>query len=339
MPCKDGSVLGNQSYPRQAPGMSEQTQTILNAVIPIFGVMGLGVFMRKLNWLTEEADKSLMRVCVNVLLPCLILDKSLGNAALSQPSNLLLAPLIGFLLTAVGMWIAFVTCLLHGLTEATQRRTFALTVGMHNYGYVPLPLALLLFDQATAGVLFLHIIGVEMAMWTLGVMLLSGGNLGRDWRKLINAPLIAIALALLFNALGWNTSVPQVVGTGVHWLGGCAIPLALTLIGAIMADHIGEFHSANGWRVILAAVLLRIGLLPLVFLLVAKFIPMTTEHQRVLVLEAAMPTAVFPVVLAKLYKGDPATSMRAVLSSAVVSLLTIPLWIKFGMKWVGLYHR
>ena len=316
--------------------MSEQTHTILNAVIPIFGVMGLGVFIRKLNWLTEEADISLMRVCVNVLLPCLILDKSLGNPALSQPSNLLLAPLIGYAVVALGMSIVFWATPLHGLRESTEQRTFAVSVGMHNYGYVPLPLALLLFDQATAGVLFLHIIGVEMAMWTLGVMLLSGGSLGRDWRKLINAPLIAIVLAVVLNALGWNTSVPQVVGTGVHWLGGCAIPLALILIGAIMADHIGEFHSANGWRVISSAVLLRIGLLPLIFLLVAKFIPMTTEHQRVLVLEAAMPTAVFPVILAKIYKGDPATAMRAVLSTAVVSLVTIPLWIKFGMKFLGL---
>ena len=84
-----------------------QTSTILNAVVPVCGVMGLGVFIRKLNWLTEEADNSLMRVCVNVLLPCLILDKSLGNPALSQPSNLLLAPLIGFLLIGVGMLIAF----------------------------------------------------------------------------------------------------------------------------------------------------------------------------------------------------------------------------------------
>jgi predicted permease len=41
-------------------------------------------------------------------------------------------------------------------------------------------------------------------------------------------------------------------------------------------------------------------------------------------------------VLAKLYKGDPATAMRAVLSTAVVSLVTIPLWIKFGMRFVGL---
>ena len=175
--------------------MTQQTHTILNAVIPVFGVAGLGALIRKLNWLSEEADKSLMRVCVNVLLPCLILDKSLGNPALTQTSNLLLAPLMGYLLIGVGMFVAYWMKPLHGLKDATERRTFALTVGMHNYGYVPLPLALLLFDQATAGVLFLHIIGVEMAMWTLGVMLLSGGQV-RDWRKLINAPLIAIVLFL-----------------------------------------------------------------------------------------------------------------------------------------------
>ena len=312
-----------------------QTTTILNAVVPVFAVMGLGVFIRKINWLTEEADKSLMRVCVNVLLPCLILDKSLGNPALSQPSNLLLAPLLGYAVVAVGMLLAFWARPLHGLRDAAAQRTFAVTVGMHNYGYVPLPLALLLFDQKTAGVLFLHIIGVEMAMWTLGVMVLSGGAT-RDWRKLLNAPLIAIVLAITLNALGWNTQIPEVMTTGVHWLGGCAIPLALILIGAIMADHLGEFHSANGWRVISTALLLRIGVLPLLFLILAKYLPMTTEHQRVLVLEAAMPTAVFPVVLAKLYQGDPATAMRAVLSTAVVSLVTIPLWLKFGMKLLAL---
>lgn len=316
--------------------MTSQTQTILNAVIPVFGVMGLGMFIRKLNWLTEEADKSLLRVCVNVLLPCLILDKSLGNPALAEPSNLLLAPLLGYAVVSLGMLLAYWAQPFHGLEQPGERRTFAVAVGLHNYGYVPLPLALLLFDQKTAGVLFLHIIGVELAMWSLGVMVLTGSSLGRDWRKLINAPLLAIVLAVTVNALGGSPHVPTVVGTGLHWLGGCAIPLALILIGAIIADHLGEFHSTRGARVILTAVALRIGLLPLLFLALAKFLPMTTEHQRVLVLEAAMPTAVFPVVLAKLYKGDPATAMRAVLSTAVVSLITIPLWLKFGMKMLGL---
>lgn len=314
--------------------MSSETSTILNAIIPVFGVMALGVGIRRMNWLTEEADNSLMRVCVNVLLPCLILDKSLGNPALSQASNLLLAPTIGFLLIALGIAIAWLARPLHGLRDTASQRTFAVAVGMHNYGYVPLPLALLLFDQATAGVLFLHIIGVEMAMWTLGVFVISGHALS-DWRKLINAPLLAIVAALILNALHWNSEIPQVAITGIHWLGGCAIPLALILIGAIMADHLGDFHSAHGWRVMGLAVALRMGVLPLLFLLIAKYLPMTTEHQRVLILEAAMPTAVFPVVLAKLYRGDPATAMRSVVSTAVVSLLTIPLWLKLGFKFLG----
>lgn len=298
--------------------------------------MGLGIFIRKLNWLTEEADKSLMRICVNVLLPCLILDKSLGNPALKEPNNLLLAPLLGYAVVGLTMLIAFWAKPLHGLSESSEKRTFAVGVGLHNYGYVPLPLALLLFDQATAGVLFLHIVGVEMALWTLGVMVLSGGNIGKDWRRVINGPLIAIVLAVILNALGWNDSIPTFVGTGFHWLGGCAIPLALILIGAIMADHIGEFHSAHGWRVISSAILLRIGIFPLLFLALARSVPMTVEHQRVLVLQAAMPTAVFPIVLAKLYKGDPATAMRVVLSTSVISLITIPLWIRFGLKVLGL---
>jgi len=313
-----------------------QTSTILNAVIPVFAIMALGVGIRRLNWLTEEADQSLMRVCVNVLLPCLILDKSLGNPALSQASNLILAPLSGYLGVAISMAVAFYARPLHGLREPAQRRTFAVCTGIHNYGYIPLPLALLLFDQATAGVLFLHIIGVETCLWTLGVMVLTGGSLGRNWRKLVNAPLLAILLAIGLNSLGWDADVPRVAGTAMHWLGGCAIPLALILIGAVMADHLSEFHSARGWRVLGGAVILRLGILPVVFLLMARLVPMTTELQRVLVLEAAMPTAVFPIVLSKLYRGDPATAVRVVAATSVVSLVTIPVWIKVGMSFVGM---
>ena len=78
-------------------------QTVLSAVLPVFGIVGVGLLIRKLNWLTEEADHSLLRVNINLLLPCLILDSTLGNAALSQWRNLLLAPAVGFATVAVGM--------------------------------------------------------------------------------------------------------------------------------------------------------------------------------------------------------------------------------------------
>ncbi len=310
--------------------------TVLGAVLPVFGVMVVGLVIRKLNWLTEEADQSLLRVTVNLLLPCLVLDSALGNPALSQIGNLLLAPLFGFASVALGIMIALGLQPLHGLRERPAARTFGVSVGIYNYGYIPLPLTLLLFDKATAGVLFLLMIGVETALWTLGVWLLTGGRPGQSWRRIINAPLIAIALALLLNAARWNAHMPAPLLTGIHWLGQCAIPMALMLIGAIVADHLHEFHSRSGWRVIGAAVLLRQVVLPVGFLLAAKFLPASVELKRVIVLEAAMPAAVFPIVMARHYSGDPATALRVVIGTSVVGLATIPLYIRLGMKFVGL---
>ena len=312
-----------------------ESATVLNAVIPIFGIMVIGLLIRKLNWLTEEADQSMLRVTVNLLLPCLILDKALGNPALAHTGNLLAAPLVGFGTTAAGMCIALAVQRWLGLTEQREKRTFALTVGMYNYGYIPVPLALLLFDDKTVGVLFVHNVGVEITLWTLGLMLLTGGGTW-DWRKVINAPLAAIVLALTLNGVGADAHIPEVIRTAVSWLGQCTIPLALILIGAVIADHLHEFHSASGWRVISTAVVLRIGLLPLLFLLLAKFLPVTDELKRVIVLQAAMPSATLPIVMSKLYKGDAPTAVRVVISTSVVGLVTIPLWLRFGMKFVGL---
>ena len=50
---------------------------VLGAVVPVFGIAGVGLAIRKLNWLTEPADQSLLRVNINLLLPCLILDNSI----------------------------------------------------------------------------------------------------------------------------------------------------------------------------------------------------------------------------------------------------------------------
>ena len=310
--------------------------TVLSAVLPVFGLMIVGLGLRKFNWLTEDADNSLLRINVNVLLPCLIFDSALGNPALSQLQNLLLAPAFGYATVALGIGLALVSGALLGLRERSAARTFAVCVGIYNYGYIPLPLALLLFDKATAGVLFLVMMGVEAALWTLGVWTFTGGSLGQSWRRIINAPLIAIVLALVLNSLGLNAHLPTPLITGVHWLGQCAIPMALMLIGAMVADHLHEFHSKSGWRVIGAAVLLRLGVLPVVFLLAARFLPASMELKRVMVLEAAMPAAVFPIVMARHYGGDPATAMRVVIGTSVVGLATIPLWIRLGMKFVGL---
>ncbi len=319
----------------------DETLTVMNAVLPVFGIIVMGLLLRRFQWLTEDADRSLLSININVLMPCLVLDAALGNAALSRASNLLLAPLVGFGTVAGGMLVANGCARWFGLREPRSRHTFAVTVGIYNYSYIPLPLAMLLFPgTSTVGVLFLHNVGVEIAMWTLGVMLLGrnqAGGLGKkSWWRFINAPLVAIVLALALNWTGANRFAPVAVLTGIHWLGQCAIPMALLLIGAVVADFLPEFTSQRSFPVIGGACLLRLGLLPLGFLLLARWLPATQELKHVMILEAAMPAAVFPVIMARQYGGDPATALRVVLGTSLVGLLTIPLWIRAGLSLVGL---
>lgn len=309
--------------------------TVLLAVLPVFGVMIAGILMRKWEWLTEEADKSLLRVTVNVLAPSLIFDSILQNHALKQLGNVLLAPAIGFGTVALGMGVAFFARKLSGLRERAAISTFILCVGLYNYGYISVPLVNSLFDRETVGVLFVHNLGVETALWTLGLAVLGGGAPGQGWKNIFNAPVIAVLVAIPLNFLHGDRWIPQAILTMIKMLGACAIPMGLILIGATMADHLHEFHSRSGWKSIIVSCLLRCALLPILFLLLAKYLPCSRELKRVIVVQAAMPTATFTLVLARHYGGDAVTALRILVATSMVGLLSIPFWIRLELKWLG----
>jgi malate permease and related proteins len=315
--------------------MSEFT-TVLNAVIPVFAIMAAGLGVRRLNWLSEEADRSLFRVVVNFLMPCLILDTVMGNPAARDWRNLTLAPAIGFANIAASVGLAWLVSRWLHFPGPPTRRTFAITAGLQNYGYIPLPLTLLLFDERTTGILFLHNLGAEACLWTVVILLITGGHAGRAWRQVFNAPLIAILLALALNFSGTSNHLPAALTTTLHLLGQCAFPLGLLLVGATIADHLGELRSGEGWWQVAAAIGLRMAVFPAALVTLAIYLPASIELKRVLIIEAAMPSAVLPIILARHYGGDPGTALRIVLGTSLISLATTPIWIRFGLKWLAM---
>ena len=55
-----------------------------------------------------------------------------------------------------------------------------------------------------------------------------------------------------------------------------------------------------------------------------------------MVVMAAMPSGTFPIVMARHYGGDQAVALRVAISTSLVSLVTIPLWITAGTRFLGL---
>jgi len=309
---------------------------LLAAIAPVFVIILAGFLIRRSGALSAEADASMMRVTVNLLYPCLIIGSIVGNKALHESVNVWLPPLVGFTTVAIGYAVCWLGARLLRLPRGPETRTFTYVTGMYNYGYTAIPVVMGLFGDKTLGVLFTHNLGVEVAFWLGASLILSSHPDRSGWRKVINAPVIAIVVSVVLNFLQADKFIPAWIFKSVSMLGASAIPMALLLTGAIMSDFLAEARPSRSDAVVISgACLLRLGLLPFVFLALARWLPCSAELKQVLVVQSAMPAAMFPVVLCKHYGGDSGLAVQIVLVTTVLALLTMPYWIIFGRLFAG----
>lgn len=307
--------------------------SILSEAVPVYLTMAAGALARKTGLLKVEADVSLMKLSVMMLTPALIIERVVGNPAVMRLPPVLIAAGLGYALVALGIALTYFVAPLIGLKKGEGRRTFSVACGLQNYGFVAIPIVTALFpDKGTLGVLFTFTLGVELACWTAGVGLLTGLNKA-PWRLALNAPVITILISLLLNFTGLHAHVPQIAHKTFTMLGACAVPLAVLLIGASIADLWGQ--GAMQWKVAIVSPVLRLGVIPVAFLLAAYHLPISLELKRVIVVQGAMPSAVFNIMIARLYGGHAPTAVQVVMATTIVSCITTPLVIAWGLKLVG----
>ncbi|HVU34327.1 MAG TPA: AEC family transporter [Opitutaceae bacterium] len=308
---------------------------LLLLIVPVFALISVGVGVRRVGWMEAEAETSLIRVALYLCYPCLIFESIANNAALRTPGNLLLPPLVGFFVTWASIRAGLLVARLIGLQLGSGMRTFALSVGLTNYAYLALPVIEGIWGKGSVGVLLVHNVGVEVAIWTVGLLVLSGTSLREGWRRLLSPVTGALVLAVLANLTGIAPLLPKVVTDTVHALAVCAIPLGLVMTGANLAKYLQRPAELFDAKVTIAANALRMGVLPLLMLLLARYLPCPIELKHVIVVQAAMPSAVLPIILAQLFGGHPRTAVQIVLTTTALGLFLIPFWLHVGMTWVG----
>ena len=307
--------------------------SLLAAVAPTFVVLACGFALRRFRGLHPEADRSLLTVAVNFLYPCFIADTVLSSTALRDVRTVAIAPIVGFSLLLLCFGIAALAARLLRLRWPQPARTFAFSAAIPNWGYLPIPIVQQLFDQNTTGVLFVHNIGLELALWSAGVWLLSGSG---SWRHVFTIPFFAILGALALNFAHAGDWLPRVALDSLHFLGQAAIPLSLLLTGATLADAVVSLRDDRRPLITVSGCIVRAALLPPLFLAAASWLPLSLDLKRVLAVQAAMPCAMVPVLLSRHFRGDVGTAVQIVLASTVLGLLTIPFWLRIGFAWLGL---
>jgi malate permease and related proteins len=306
---------------------------VVSSVLPVYLLIVAGALLRKVGIVRKEHDDGVMRVVYTVMLPCYMLDKMLGSEVLKSGTVVMSAMGLGFGLILAGIAIGLLVGRVIGLEKGTGMRTFALASGTQNYGFTAAPVVEILWSTGALAMLFVHNIGVELAMWSVGVMLMSGER-GIPWRKLINGPVVAVVIGLLLVSLGWDAHFTGASRKAVAMIGIGAFPLGIMITGCAIMDLVGAERPQL--RIILGSSVVRLVLAPLVFLSAAKFLPIAMELRQVLVVQAAMPAAMTPIILARLYRGRPAIAVQIVVFTTALSLLSLPWIISLGCEWIGL---
>ncbi len=295
--------------------------------------MVAGALLRRVGVVRTEYDAGVMRVVYSVMMPCFILDRILGSSVLRSGSSVIWLIGIGFGSLVGGTLLGLAVGRLIGLERGTGIRTFALSAGCQNFGFTAVPVAQILWGAASLAPTFVHNIGIEAALWSVGVMMM-GGEHGFSWRRLINGPIIAVGVGLFITALGWSDHATGAWRTAMSMIGVGAFPLAIFITGCAMMDLVTDERPS--WKVALGAAVVRLVLAPAMILTAAKYLPIGIELKKVLVVQAAMPAGLTSILIAKMYGGRPAIAVQVVIATTVLSLLTLPWIITWGSRWMDL---
>ena len=294
----------------------------LDAFLPAFGLMGLGVFLKR-RLLREDAIwAGIERLVFWVLLPCL-LASSLSSV------NLGALPVGGM---AAALWLTLLAgagaslLMARGFGQAHPAATSVLQGGIRFNN---------LLGFAITGAVF-GAPGTALAAVTVGLIVpcvqliitavfaLGGGMRPRPAALLrqvaLNPLIIGCALGFVLAALG---GLPPGLGPLVRTLGQASVSLGLLAVGAAlgaeaMRDRLVLQGTTAAWKLV-AMPAITLGLC-----LALRLDPLPASIATVFM---AQPTATTAYVMARMMGGDAPLMAAMTTLQHVVAVVTLPLWL------------
>lgn len=289
-------------------------EPILAAVIPVLATAGLGFLWVRFGRGWDTA--SLTPLVVDIGTPCLIF------ATFAKTS----IPPASFATIALATISALGTfALIGGLVLFFARlpiKTFLPALSFPNNGNLGLPLALYAFGQEGLGYAIVFYAICMVGQFTVGQGIAAGDA---NWRGFLRMPLLyAVALGMLVSI--WHVQLPAWFGNTISLIGGMTIPLMLLMLGASLARLPAETVSRAGF---LSAV--RIGLGAVIGIAIASAFGLEGSARAVLILQCAMPPAVYNYLFAQRWGNQPEEVASLIVVATLASIVSVPALLHFLM--------
>lgn len=296
-------------------------------IVPIFLLVALGWFARRVGLLTSEFMVPANRLVFYIGIPAMLFI-SLAKATLrsSIQAHMVLFTMAALVIGCVIAWLAASRMRLSGAMAGS----FVQSAFHGNFGYIGF--AVVFYYLGEAGLVrasflagFLMILQNTLAVLILQFYAPSPGakpQIGRTVLKIAGNPVICSALAGMAYSLS-GLPMPEVAERSLKILGGMALPLALLIIGGSL--NFAAIRSGLGLAIGSSAIKLLI--VPGVAFGFYRLLGLTPMESLPGLILLACPTATVTYVMAREMGGAPDFAVTTISVSTLFSIFTLAGWL------------
>lgn len=294
---------------------------VLNALIPVFGLILLGWFLGARRIIPGDGSKTLSVITFKLFMPVLLFS-GLARADLAEAMSPLL--LLFYFIPAIAVFLG-INLLMH--RRLRRPSSMGLAASYSNNVLVGIPLITVMLGVDSLVYLFAILVFHSLVLFTLQSLynaFWGGGDEGLDWRGLLaslaNPLIIGLALGALVNLSG--LPIPSPLWRIVELLAAAALPVALLMLGMSLSGY--RLHLSGS---MLLLTLSKLLVFPALVLGAGLLIPgLNPTAHAVLVLMAACPTGV-NVLAFSMEQSDVRIISSVIFLSTLLAAVTLPVWL------------
>lgn len=307
----------------------ESFMTIFGSISELVIIGAVGFFVVRRGIIRDEGVKMLSDLVICLFLPCFMFSQIIERFSFSIYPDWWIFPFYSAIISFTG-YACGSLFLAADKSLSKNRGEFLGITTFQNSGYLPLPLVAALLPASAANemyiFIFLFLIGFNMTIFSFGVMMLSPKKDQRfDYRHMFNAPVVATLLALALAFFNVNMMVPQFVARPVEFLGRCAIPLSILVVGGNLAAL--KTGQGADFRPLGLSLLIKLMVLPLIFLGFVILVKPKPLVGLLILLQACMPPAALLSVITRNQNQAGRLINQAIFYGHIASIVTIPLFL------------
>lgn len=299
--------------------------TVVNSVISLFLIMLVGVYTQRKGIITNEINKGINNILINISLPMLILSSFMT----SFEEGMLGKVYSAFFYSFMALFIVFIaTQIIVIPIKGPKKSVIKFANIFTNTGFVGMPLLDAIYGPE--GVIYGAAFSLffNLFVFTYGLTLYKGLGKGNQIRKQVldvfkNPVIIAIFLGIIIMFMSIDLPLP--LENSAKLIGSMTTPLSMISIGFIFARvRIREY--LKDWT-IYYSIFTKLILMPLLLIIFFKIIGLTGNVANSIVIQMALPTATLASIFAERFDNQAEYTTIIVVATTLLSMITIPIMV------------